>query len=392
MSLSSDEIRALVAEAGPLVKGAFVENVHACDEHAVILTLFSPSAGKLFLLLSARPGLSRFHLVWERPQALPTPPPFSEAARKHLKGSRLESVRQVSGDRVLELSFAAKEGALSLVLEMASSRGQLVLVGPDRRILATLHSLRRGPRELSVGEAYRFPEAKAQPSLLKSITENPWRYLQPTVDSAPPEPNAPLHFALGAHYFRLERESVLRERKAALSSSLRKGIAKRSELLRKVHEDLARAEAGEELRQKGELLKGAFGRLRRGMSSIELPDYFQPGCENVQIELDPALGPEKNVERYFKRYKKARRAVPFLRERLALKEKELGRVRELLDLLEASDDLDGVSRIEAEAKPFLARASTRKPKEAKPAPPRGPRRFLSTGGFEILVGDRKSVV
>jgi len=45
MSLSSDEIRALVAEAGPLVKGAFVENVHACDEHAVILTLFSPSAG-----------------------------------------------------------------------------------------------------------------------------------------------------------------------------------------------------------------------------------------------------------------------------------------------------------------------------------------------------------
>ena len=52
------------------------------------------------------------------------------------------------------------------------------------------------------------------------------------------------------------------------------------------------------------------------MSSIELIDYFRPGCEKVSVELDPALAPEKNLERYFKRYKKASRAIPFLRERL----------------------------------------------------------------------------
>jgi predicted ribosome quality control (RQC) complex YloA/Tae2 family protein len=301
-----------------------------------------------------------------------------------LTGSRLESLRQVSGDRVLELSFAAKAGGFSLVLEMVRARGELLLVGADRRILASLHASRGGPRDLSVGEPYRFPQAKAQPAVLKSITENPWRYLEAGGLSAASA--TPLHLALGAHYLRQEKEAVLREKKEALSASLRKSLAKRSEVLGKVRDDLARAETGEKLLEKGELLKGAFGSLRRGMSSIELVDYFRPECEKVKIDLNPALSPEENVERYFKRYKKARRAIPFLRERLAKKESEISRLHALLELLQAAGTLEGVSNLEAEARPLLPRVSSGKAKEAREASPRGPRRFLSTGGFEILVG------
>ena len=126
--MTSREIAALVAEASPLLEGAVVDDIHQSDEHVVFVTFYGPASGKLFLLVSTRPGLSRFHLVEDRPPALPLPPPFCEAARKHLKGSRLKSLRQVGGDRVGEFFFRRKSGEASvLVLEMTREKGELIL-------------------------------------------------------------------------------------------------------------------------------------------------------------------------------------------------------------------------------------------------------------------------
>ena len=331
MALHSDEIAALVAECRPLVEGALVENVHQGDEHTLLLTLFERSAGKLFLLFSTRPRLCRFHLVEKRPAASSAPPPFCETVRACLKGSRVSCLRQVSGDRVVELLVRRKAGgegaeAFSLILEMIGPRGQLVLIGDDRSLLASLHPCRRGSKELVVGEAYRFPEPRAPSAAAKALGQSPWRYL----DACAAEDDAvlaraPLHHAMARRYARVEEQEILREKTEALRSLLRREISRRDALGPKLREALAGAEAGVENLQKGELLKGAFGDLQRGMASIELDDYFDPDLAKIRIELDPARGPRENVERYFKRYQKSRRAVPILRDRLARMEEERAR-------------------------------------------------------------------
>jgi predicted ribosome quality control (RQC) complex YloA/Tae2 family protein len=395
MSLTSEEVAALVAESSSVLEVARVDNVHQCDEHTVVLTLRSRTAGKLFLLFSTRPRFCRFHLVPQRAVSLPSPPPFCETARKLLKGTVLKSLRQVSGDRVVEVVFSRKSpsampDSVCLVLEMIGLRGQLVLVRSDRTLLATLHPFRRGSHDIPLGERYCFPEPRPQSAALKSLSGSPWRYLESAQDASQVESApAPLHFAFARHYASLEADAIFRARKEALTVAIRRASARRRGAVQKIRGDLEKAEGSDAYRQSGELLKGAFGQLRRGMSVIELENYFEAahvGSNKVRIELDPALGPQQNIERYFKRYRKSRRALPFLRERLAKVEVELGALDEVAVELDSVESVAAVVELEERARGLYGKPRRTKPKGSSVTVSRGPRRFVSQDGYEILVG------
>jgi predicted ribosome quality control (RQC) complex YloA/Tae2 family protein len=387
MPLTADEIRALVEECKPSVEGARVEDVHQISAHTAVVTLYSGRAGKMFLLLSTRPELARFHMIKERPRALPSPPPFTEAARRLLKGRILSTIRQLSGDRIVRWTFSetpqAKE--LQLILELRGDRGQLLVLGPERRLLASLEPLRRGGREILPGDTVRFPRAEPSQGAVKAMALQPWRYLgaPPAADGI--EEPFPLHFAFAARYEALEREADLLGATAALVQSLRREIARREKTVEKVKGDLDKARKAEEHRKSGELLKGALHSIRRGMSSIELPDYYDPELGQVRVDLQPSLSPLENVERYFKLYQKCRRALPFITERLARLEGELALARELVEAAAAAGTLESIAELESRAREILRPRAVRRKGPAAAGPP-GPRRFLSADGYEILVG------
>ncbi|HVR74672.1 MAG TPA: NFACT family protein [Planctomycetota bacterium] len=390
MSLTAEEIAALVAEGRPLLEGTRVDNVHQTDGETVFLSLYSRSAGKLFLLLSTRPRLMRFHLVAERSPSPAAPLPFCETARARLAGAWLEGIRQVSGDRVLEAAFrrrgAGEQGEeVFLVLEMIGGRGELILVGARREILASLHGHERGGRDMSAGSPYRFPGARPQPAQLRSALANPWTWVggdEAALSGGP----APLHGALGRRYAVLEEKYILEEKRQGLEASLRRELVRRERLVEKVKTDLARLEGAKDLQMRGELLKGALGRLSRGMSSIEVEDWSNPAGGTVQIPLDPSLGPRANLERIFARARKSRRAVPILEERLGKVEAERERVQAILEELPAAATLDALVGLEEAAKGLVARRGAGRRVKGAPVGPLGPRRFLSADGIEILVG------
>jgi predicted ribosome quality control (RQC) complex YloA/Tae2 family protein len=296
---------------------------------------------------------------------------------------------------------------LRLVLEIRGGRGHLILVGGARRIIATLHPLRRSGKEVGPGDPYRFPPSRPASSLLKGAAPSPWRDLSAR-DVAGEGTGRPLHRALAARYGALEAEQDFLERKSSLLVRLRREESRLSDLETKVRGDLEEARAGQSHKKKGELLKGAYGSLRRGMSEIELEDYFDPAGGKVRIALDPRLGPQENIERHFRRYRKCARAVPFLEVRLAAIEVELRRTAEARRAVEASErpeelaELDSperrrMSHPKAKSTPSspskgsprgagLAAAKGVSARRSVPSPSAGPRRFVSSDGFEILVG------
>lgn len=432
MSLSIGEIAALLEEMDGL-QGARVRRVRGLDPHTIVLLLRSSDRRKAYLLLSTRPRLSRFHLIEglgeRRPGGVPRGVPFADAARAHLEGTTLRSFRQVSGDRVVELSFAARRDAgrgsrreagvspqartraeVRLVLEIRGGRGQLALVDDGRRILATLHPLRRSGADLGPGDLYRFPLPRPASPLIKAAAPSPWRHLRAS-EIGGGGAARPLHRAVAERYAGLEAAQDLADRKSALLVRLRREEARLSALAEKVRADLEEARTGEDHKRKGELLKGAYGTLRRGLASIELEDYFDPAGGKVVVELDPSLGPRENIERYFRRYRKCARAVPLLAERLDRIEAELRRTARAgrsvegcerpadLDALEAGLGPSGKgpsgkgpsgkgSPTTSPLRSPLGRSSSPRPRERRgaPAAPAGPRRFVSSDGFEILVG------
>ena len=207
--------------------------------------------------------------------------------------------------------------------------------------------------------------------------------------------------AIARRFEARECETLVRDRCEALSRSIRRARKRRESLLAKVAEDERRARDAQKYREHGELLKGAFGTLRRGMDAVEVVNYFDVQATDTEmskltIPLDPALSPKENIERYFKRYRKGQRALPYIEERRRRLEGELALLEEARQRLDAMQDgsevepretIEQVAELEAEVA-SLFRAKQRRRSAATSTSPRrlGPKRFVSVDGVEILVG------
>ena len=73
-------------------------------------------------------------------------------------------------------------------------------------------------------------------------------------------------------------------------------------------ERLKDAEKADAYRITGELLTANLYRLDKGMTEVELENWYSDNCEPIKISLDSTLSPSKNAQKYFKTYNKYKRA------------------------------------------------------------------------------------
>ena len=116
-------------------------------------------------------------------------------------------------------------------------------------------------------------------------------------------------------YFRASGETLKKQRDTLKLNQKLKAIINKTE--RRIKENqltLQDSEKKERLKELGEILKCNIYRINKGMSIISCDDFYNTGV--VEIALDPLISPQKNVERYFKRYNKAKGAEAYAREEL----------------------------------------------------------------------------
>lgn len=65
--------------------------------------------------------------------------------RKHLKNKRLESLKQIGVDRIIDLQFGSSEAACHIILELYD-RGNIVLTDHDLTILNILRPHTEGDK------------------------------------------------------------------------------------------------------------------------------------------------------------------------------------------------------------------------------------------------------
>lgn len=133
----------------------------------------------------------------------------------------------------------------------------------------------------------------------------------------------------------------------------------------------------------GEILKCNMYRIEKGSSIIECDDFYN--TQRVKIALNPAISPKKNVERYFKKYNKAKGAEAYARQ-------EIQRETELKDYLESikasienSSTVAEYDEIRQELDALISpkkTASVHNPKKPKKTPPLR----LKIDGYTVYVG------
>ncbi len=389
MSLTAAEIDAVVRELAPLA-GSRVEAIHVHAERALTLDLFG-RAGAARLLLSAEADVTRVHATASRPPRAGAPPAFQALLRAALEGARLAAVEALPGDRVVALRFETPPGELRLVAELTGRHGNLFLVGADgiirgsaarnlsqrRRLVARAPYLPPGGRDAAAPPAP--PLAPGQPP--------PAAPLLAPVRFAPLEGEAfPLSAAIDRHYAAKEAERLLAEGRRRLREPLRAAILRATRALAKLAEEAARVPAAEADRRTADLLKANLRLVRRGMREVTVTEWTADGPREVRLALDPALPPQANLERFYRRYRRIVESAARVAARTAEVRSREDALRALLARVDVASPGE-LARLEKEARRLGAGPRPQPAPRGRREEPAAPyRSFRSLAGTSILVG------
>lgn len=377
MSLTASEIAAVVAELQPLA-GSRVTAVRAHAERALTLELHGRT-GEVLLLLSAEPDRSRLHAAARRPAQPESPFPFQAVLRREVEGARLAGIAAREGERVVCLRLERSRGAVEIVAELTGRHGNLFLVGEDGIIRASAgHNLSQR-RKLVPGEPY------VAPTLAPADPDAPVRADRPQRFTPEEGQALPLSAAIEAHYQRLEQERALLEGRRWLREPLRAALARSVRALEKLAEEALRVPAAEDDRRKADLLKTNLRLVRRGAREVAVTEWTEEGPREVRLAIDPALAPQANMERYYRRYRRIVDSAARVAARIEEVRLREAALRALLLEVEAAP-LATLPRLEKEARRLGAgpRRVAAPRRRDEPLPPY--RTFRSLAGVAILVG------
>lgn len=135
----------------------------------------------------------------------------------------------------------------------------------------------------------------------------------------------------------------------------------------------------------GDLLTAYAHQVEKGETEVELPNFYDDE-RPLRIELQPALSPIENAQRYYKLSSKRKRSIPILSSELEATERDLAYLAEVRAHLEdaTTDTLEEI-RTELVQEGFL-QARRKSSRAAKKTAPAGPQTYRSVDGFIIRVG------
>lgn len=191
---------------------------------------------------------------------------------------------------------------------------------------------------------------------------------------------------LDAYYARREAGEIIRRRFAELTRTVKTALSRLERKIAAQEQELLATEKREEYRRRGDLITANIYRLERGMGSFETQDYYQEDCPVVTIPLDRRKTPQQNAAQNYKLYNKAKTANRILIGLLAQAREEAAYLESVLHELSLAESQRDLSDIRAELLETGYLRQKPSAKRQKKPPARGPMRFISDSGTEILVG------
>ena len=328
-----------------------------------------------FLLVSVEPSSPRLYLIERRARDLQKGSialgHFGQLLRAKTNGAAVVSVDKDPRDRVVRFTFRCEgeDGAIELrrlIVQLTGRTANLFLLDETDVIVAVL----RGPHGQLPGEIYSPPEGGDREIKISEIPQG-----------------SPSAYA-DAHYSAIDAAKTFDARAGALRSRLRSSIQRQRKLKEHLQKDLAGHGDPEEHKKIGDLLLANVATALRHGNKISLIDYYVEGAPRIELDVDENTSVQDEAARRFRLYSKAKHAREEIAARLVNTDREIDqlekRARDLERVIEQRD-IDSLDNFDKAAKPSPKTPKGQRPgTETKNIP--GVRRYLSTDGYEILVG------
>lgn len=368
MALNETEIAQVLEEIASVLRGGWIQKIQQPATRTLVLDVRVPGQTHR-LLISCRPETSRLHLASRPLLNPPTPPVFCQFLRAHFQGARIDDIRQVPNDRIVEISFTGKDGACTIVCELTGKKANVLALDADRRVLRDLTH----QRDL-VGRQYAPPAKKETGS----------REMQQARFAGAAGGDFPISAEIEAHY--LDKESTL-ARDTAIDARLRllkKTHKKEQRRIEAWREDLMKTLKYRDYARYGELIKANLGSIKKGTDHITVLDYFDDRLPDVTIPLDTTKSAQGNMDDYFRKHRKYLAAERELKPRIERAEHELDRLRQEVTAIEQGTWIPPTVSLSTST--TMMRTVRRKGQQSGDERRSPFRRFTSTDGLPIFVG------
>lgn len=433
LPFDSLSLACVVAELQAWVGGK-VQRAVQPDEHTLQLELYG-EPGATELLFSWHPRFARVHAGAVRRKGITPPPGFCAAFRARVVGGRISAIRQVGFDRIFEIDVVHHEGDHRIVAELMGKHANVVLIGPDERIVVAAKHVpaSRSSRPVVAGHKYERPPFPPKPPLWEANAGDDLRAFEgaspflvrlleargdaPRVvgkwvqgefepvqssghgaypvsvaalgyEEAPVGPGrAAYGEALARHFGLLSARAVVEQRRASLRTRLERVRLAREAALSDLAQALDAAAKAGKWQRYGELLLAYGPSLSEGASILEAPDY---DGNPVTIRLDPEKSYLENAEALFHKAKKAKGAKDTVSDQRRRLSEDLRDLNAFLTHVEAAESPSELEQLEQEAlrrRWLHVQASPTERKEERAHEGHRVRELLGPHGFRVLYGE-----
>ena len=322
-----------------------------------------------FLFISVDPSNPRFYLIRRRTKDLEKQSvalnAFGQMMRSKLSGAHVVDVSKDPLDRIVRLTFRTEDVIFRrLVIQLTGRTTDVFLLDELNRILAVL----RDQAQTRIQQFYVPPP--------RPTKESPERF---RLELGSPSAQLDKHFSA------LDAAKAFDSKAKAIRSRVVKSIRQQKTLRTHLQEDLVRHGDPEEHKRAGDLLLANIATAVRDGNRVRLTDYYADGAPVIEIEVDENQSLQDEAAARFRQYTKAKRAAEEIAARVKVIERETAELERRLQQLDTIIQSRDEAALDTFEKPKPAPKVTPK-KSGKPEKISGVRRYLSTDGYEILVG------
>lgn len=186
------------------------------------------------------------------------------------------------------------------------------------------------------------------------------------------------------YYLTRASQERMKQKSANILKLVHNNIDRCTKKLVMHRENLEKAKNRDRYKICGDLLTANMYRVKFGMDEVCVENYYDNNSE-LKIKLDPNISPSQNAQKYYKKYNKAKVTEKYAKEQIIGAEEELEyleTVQESILKAESPRDLSEIKEELAEQGYISNTVSKKKKKTQKSMP----MKFISSDGYEILVG------
>ncbi len=373
MTLSLNDVSAVLAEVAPVCVGGFIQKIQQCTPHAISISLRRPQRS-VAILLSAHAQHGRLHILHKKISGAPTPPSFCQYLRAHLMGAKVCRIVQTPHDRIVWLELKKHDTISFLVAALTGRSANLFVLDAQATVLRSLKPEQSSGRV--AGQSFAL-----SPVPLVVDTRESTREFSSRLHVAD-ETDFPVSQRIEETHLAAEQDEHREDARRQHATCVRKHIKKLQRQIERLTGDLDKVLPYHAHKRYGELLKSHLSALTKKQDHVVVVDYFDETLPTLTLPLDHTKNGPENLADYFKKYRKYIGAQTHLVPRLQETQQTLADLQRTLCELESGKmpaPTEYKTRPRTDVSPNV-------PRRVIPKTATAYRSFCSQDGHAILVG------